>query len=108
MAGSSEFCMVLIWQAGNFLHFISRFIVGFAIGFSRIWQISLVTLAIVPFIAIAGGLYAYVSFGLIAQVQKAYVRAGEIAQEVFSQNPSSKFCISLIFHAQILKLNCVK
>ncbi|KAK7346117.1 hypothetical protein VNO80_20632 [Phaseolus coccineus] len=69
-------------KVGNFMHYISRFIAGFSIGFVRVWQISLVTLAIVPLIAIAGGLYAYVTIGLIGKVRKAYVRAGEIAEEV--------------------------
>ncbi|KAK4252727.1 hypothetical protein QN277_014465 [Acacia crassicarpa] len=82
---SSEILVVqdaLSEKVGKFLHHISRFIAGFIVGFAGIWQISLVTLAIVPMIALAGGLYAYVSFGLIAEVQKAYVRAGEIAEEV--------------------------
>ncbi|CAL5197136.1 unnamed protein product [Lathyrus oleraceus] len=69
-------------KVGNFMHYISRFIAGFIIGFFKVWQTSLVTLAIVPLIAIAGGLYAYVSFGLIAKVRKSYTRAGQIAQEV--------------------------
>ncbi|KAK7366955.1 hypothetical protein VNO80_08958 [Phaseolus coccineus] len=69
-------------KVGNFMHYISRFIAGFIIGFVRVWQISLVTLSIVPLIALAGGLYAYVTIGLIAKVRKAYVRAGEIAEEV--------------------------
>ncbi|TVU28082.1 hypothetical protein EJB05_19590 [Eragrostis curvula] len=69
-------------KVGNFMHYISRFLAGFAIGFSRVWQISLVTLAIVPLIAIAGGLYAYVTIGLMARVRKSYVKAGEIAEEV--------------------------
>ncbi|XP_057763469.1 ABC transporter B family member 2-like [Arachis stenosperma] len=69
-------------KVGNFMHYISRFIAGFTIGFVRVWQISLVTLSIVPLIALAGGLYAYVTIGLIAKVRKAYVRAGEIAEEV--------------------------
>ncbi|KAL8552874.1 hypothetical protein ACS0TY_001523 [Phlomoides rotata] len=69
-------------KVGNFLHYISRFIAGFAIGFIRVWQISLVTLSIVPLIAVAGGIYAYVATGLIAQVRKSYVKAGEIAEEV--------------------------
>ncbi|KAL1292815.1 hypothetical protein HN51_053374 [Arachis hypogaea] len=69
-------------KAGNFLHYISRFVAGFAIGFARVWQISLVTLAIVPLIALAGGAYAYVSFGLLSKLKKSYLRAGEIAQEV--------------------------
>ncbi|XP_020260798.1 ABC transporter B family member 2-like isoform X2 [Asparagus officinalis] len=69
-------------KVGNFMHYICRFIAGFAIGFSRVWQISLVTLSIVPLIAIAGGIYAYVAVGLIARVRKSYVKAGEIAEEV--------------------------
>ncbi|BAT99615.1 ABC transporter B family member 2 [Vigna angularis] len=69
-------------KVGNFMHYISRFLAGFIIGFVRVWQISLVTLSIVPLIALAGGLYAYVTIGLIAKVRKAYVRAGEIAEEV--------------------------
>ncbi|TKY58285.1 ABC transporter B family member 2 [Spatholobus suberectus] len=68
-------------KVGNFMHYISRFIAGFTIGFVRVWQISLVTLAIVPLIALAGGLYAYVTIGLIGKVRKAYVRAGEISEE---------------------------
>jgi len=69
-------------QVGNFLHYISRFIAGFAIGFTSVWQISLVTLSIVPLIALAGGIYAFVAIGLIARVRKSYIKAGEIAEEV--------------------------
>ncbi|KAI9177520.1 hypothetical protein LWI28_016288 [Acer negundo] len=69
-------------KVGNFMHYISRFISGFIIGFARVWQISLVTLSIVPLIALAGGIYAFVATGLIARVRKSYVKAGEIAQEV--------------------------
>ncbi|CAM8901165.1 unnamed protein product [Rhodiola kirilowii] len=68
-------------KVGNFIHYISRFIVGFIIGFITIWQISLVTLSIVPLIAAAGGIYAYVTIGLLAEVRKSYVKAGEIAEE---------------------------
>lgn len=64
------------------MHCMSRFIAGFAIGFASVWQISLVTLSIVPLIAVAGGIYAYVSTGLLASVRKSYVKAGEIAEEV--------------------------
>lgn len=71
-----------ILQVGNVMHYLSRFLAGFAIGFVRVWQISLVTLSIVPVIAIAGGVYAYTATGLIARVRKSYVRAGEIAEEV--------------------------
>ncbi|KAF7139362.1 hypothetical protein RHSIM_Rhsim07G0128900 [Rhododendron simsii] len=69
-------------KVGNFMHYISRFIAGFSIGFFRVWQITLVTLSIVPLIALAGGVYAFVVTGLIARVRKSYVKAGEIAEEV--------------------------
>lgn len=71
---------------GNFLHYVSRFVGGFIIGFVRVWQISLVTLSIVPLIALAGGVYAYIATGLIARVRKSYVKAGEIAEEVSIAN----------------------
>ncbi|KAI5639554.1 hypothetical protein M9H77_00629 [Catharanthus roseus] len=71
-------------KVGNFMHYISRFVAGFIIGFIRVWQISLVTLSIVPLIALAGGIYAYVATGLIARVRKSYVKAGEIAEEVIA------------------------
>ncbi|KAF3449391.1 hypothetical protein FNV43_RR10119 [Rhamnella rubrinervis] len=69
-------------KVGNFIHYMSRFVGGFIIGFVRVWQISLVTLSIVPLIALAGGVYAYIATGLIARVRKSYVKAGEIAEEV--------------------------
>ncbi|GAB2273117.1 (ABC) transporter [Dionaea muscipula] len=69
-------------KVGKVLHYVSRFLGGFIIGFVRVWQISLVTLSIVPFIALAGGIYAYVATGLIARVRKSYIKAGQIAEEV--------------------------
>lgn len=65
------------------MHYISRFLAGFIIGFVRIWQISLVTLSIVPLIALAGGVYAFITIGLIAKIRKSYVKAGQIAEEVY-------------------------
>ena len=86
----------MMLQVGNFMHYISRFIAGFAIGFLRVWQISLVTLSIVPLIAIAGGVYAYVATGLIARVRKSYIKAGEIAEEVI--NYISLHSLSFIYY----------
>lgn len=74
------------------MHYISRFLAGFIIGFVRIWQISLVTLSIVPLIALAGGLYAYITIGLIAKVRKSYVKAGQIAEEVRFLSQITNIC----------------
>jgi ATP-binding cassette subfamily B (MDR/TAP) protein 1 len=67
---------------GNFIHYIVTFIAGFAIGFSLLWKLSLVTLAVVPAIAMAGGFYAYAITNLTSQSQRAYAEAGGIAEQV--------------------------
>ncbi|KAF5186153.1 Abc transporter b family member [Thalictrum thalictroides] len=69
-------------KVGHFLHYISRFAVGFIVCFVKVWQITLVTISILPLMIIAGGLHVYVATGLIARVRKSYVKAGEIAEEV--------------------------
>lgn len=75
-----------IWlQAGNYVHYMARFISGFAVGFTSVWQLTLVTLAVVPLIALAGGSYAVVMIGLTSRSQKAYSKAGEISEEVCSK-----------------------
>ena len=63
---------------------MARFISGFAVGFTSVWQLTLVTLAVVPLIALAGGSYAVVMIGLTSRSQKAYSKAGEISEEVCS------------------------
>ncbi|CAK7356101.1 unnamed protein product [Dovyalis caffra] len=47
-----------------------------------IWQISLVTVSILPLIVLAGGLNAYLLIGLTAKVRKSYAMAGQIAEGV--------------------------
>ncbi|CAK9872650.1 unnamed protein product [Sphagnum jensenii] len=72
-------------KAGNYVHYMARFIAGFAVGFSSVWQLTLVTLAVVPLIALAGGAYAVVMIGITSKSQKAYSKAGEIAEEAIAQ-----------------------
>lgn len=64
------------------MHCMSRFVVGSAIGFIHIWQISLVTLSVVPLIAVSGAIFAYATAVFVAKVRKSCVEAGEIAEEV--------------------------
>jgi uncharacterized membrane protein len=67
---------------GHYLHYMARFISGFAVGFSSVWQLTLVTVAVVPLMALAGGTYAAVTVGLTGKSQKAYAEAGRVALEV--------------------------
>lgn len=75
------------------MHYMARFISGFAVGFTSVWQLTLVTVAVVPLIAIAGGSYAVVMIGLTSRSQKAYSKAGEIAEEVCSDFQSHTYYI---------------
>ena len=68
-------------QMGQFLHYVSTFIAGFAVGFSMLWKLGLVTLAVAPAIAMAGGSYAYVLTGFAARNREAYEEAGNIAEQ---------------------------
>ncbi|KAL3698915.1 hypothetical protein R1sor_012991 [Riccia sorocarpa] len=72
-------------KAGQYIHYMARFVAGFAVGFSSVWQLTLVTLAVVPLIAIAGGAYAVTMIGLTSKSQKAYAKAGEIAEQAIAQ-----------------------
>lgn len=72
-------------KVGNFLHFFSTFIVGFIIGFSKIWELTLVILAVVPLIAACGATYAIVLTGLTSKGAAAYAEAGGVAEQAISQ-----------------------
>ena len=69
---------------GNFIQHMATFLGGFAVGFSCVWRLCLVTLAVVPVIAFAGGLYAYTLTRLTSKSQKAYGEAGSIAEQVLA------------------------
>lgn len=72
-------------KMGNFIHHMATFLGGFAVGFSCVWRLCLVTLAVVPVIAFAGGLYAYTLTRLTSKSQKAYGEAGSIAEQAIAQ-----------------------
>ncbi|CAA3029270.1 ABC transporter B family member 13-like [Olea europaea subsp. europaea] len=66
------------------LCYLSQFLVGFAVGFTLVWQLTLLTLAIVPLIAIAGGTYTIIMSTLSKKSEAAYAEAGKVAEEVIS------------------------
>eukprot|EP00850_Spirogloea_muscicola_P019763 SM000198S05334 [mRNA] locus=s198:71017:85178:- [translate_table: standard] len=70
---------------GNYLHFMATFVTGFVVGFTLIWKLTLVILAVVPIIAVAGGTYAVVLSGLTSKGQEAYVQAGGVAEQAVAQ-----------------------
>eukprot|EP00249_Psilotum_nudum_P005038 c18525_g1_i1 orf=571-4338(-) len=72
-------------KVGNFTHHIARFIGAFTVSFTISWKLTLVTIAVVPLIAIAGALIAYVVINLSTTSQKAYVAASDIVEQVLAQ-----------------------
>ncbi|CAM6101081.1 unnamed protein product [Calypogeia fissa] len=72
-------------KVGNFQHYISTFVAGFIVGFTNEWRIALVTVAIVPLIAISGGFYAYSLTTSSSRAAGAYSEAGSIAEQSIAQ-----------------------
>lgn len=79
----------LILQLGNFLHYLATFVSGFAVGFTAVWQLAFVTLAVVPLIAVIGAIQITTLAKLSSKSQEALSQAGNIAEQV--KKPFSPF-----------------
>lgn len=76
-------------QVGNFIHYLSTFLAGLVVGFVSAWKLALLSVAVIPGIAFAGGLYAYTLTGLTSKSRQSYANAGIIAEQV---SPKFSFC----------------
>ncbi|GIL45935.1 hypothetical protein Vafri_3054 [Volvox africanus] len=72
-------------KLGAFLHHSSTFITGFVIGFVKGWEMALVMLGCMPFLALIGGLLAKGTAMANNASSKAYAEASAIAQQSISQ-----------------------
>jgi ATP-binding cassette, subfamily B (MDR/TAP), member 1 len=72
-------------QTGHAIRYLSQFIVGFGLGLTSVWQLTLLTLAVVSFIAIAGRTYLTIISTLSEKGEAAYAEAEKVAEEVISQ-----------------------
>lgn len=71
-------------KVAYFLQYTASFVLGLVIAFVHGWQLTLVVLAVVPFLMISGAAYAKaMAEGTLAS-QAAYAKAGGVAQEVLS------------------------
>ena len=52
------------------------------VGFVSAWKLALLSVAVIPGIAFAGGLYAYTLTGLTSKSRESYANAGIIAEQV--------------------------
>jgi ATP-binding cassette subfamily B (MDR/TAP) protein 1 len=71
-------------KVGNFIHYLSTFLAGLVVGFVSAWRLALLSIAVIPGIAFAGGLYAYTLTGLTSKSRDSYANAGIIAEQVAS------------------------
>ncbi|KAK1400186.1 ABC transporter Tap-like, P-loop containing nucleoside triphosphate hydrolase [Heracleum sosnowskyi] len=72
-------------KLGNFIHYMATFASGFIVGFTAVWQLALVTLAVVPVIAVIGGVHTTTLSKLSAKSQEAQLEAGNIAEQNIAQ-----------------------
>ncbi|KAK6779522.1 hypothetical protein RDI58_021706 [Solanum bulbocastanum] len=72
-------------KLGNFIHYMATFLSGFVVGFTAVWQLALVTLAVVPLIAVIGAIYTMTSAKLSSQSQEALSKAGNIVEQTVVQ-----------------------
>ena len=72
-------------QIGHTIRYLSHFIVGFLLAFMSGWKLALVTLAIIPLLAIAGGAYTLSMSTISKKAETAYAESGMVAEEVHPQ-----------------------
>ncbi|PKA65222.1 ABC transporter B family member 1 [Apostasia shenzhenica] len=72
-------------QLGNFIHYMATFVSGFFVGFTAVWQLAIVTLAIVPLIAVIGGIHTTTLSKLSSRTQDALSQASNIAEQALEQ-----------------------
>ncbi|CAD6265116.1 unnamed protein product [Miscanthus lutarioriparius] len=72
-------------KLGNLVHYMATFVAGFVVGFTAAWQLALVTLAVVPLIAVIGGLSAAALAKLSSRSQDSLSGASGIAEQALAQ-----------------------
>uniref|UniRef100_A0A1I8F9J6 ABC transmembrane type-1 domain-containing protein n=1 Tax=Macrostomum lignano TaxID=282301 RepID=A0A1I8F9J6_9PLAT len=65
----------------------SGFIAGFVIGFIKSWEMTLVMMSLTPLLAIGGALMGRLISTMTSREQKAYAKAGAVAEETVSLHP---------------------
>lgn len=72
-------------KVGNFIHYLSTFLAGLVVGFVSAWKLALLSVAVIPGIAFAGGLYAYTLTGLTSKSRESYANANIIVEQSITQ-----------------------
>lgn len=93
-------------QISHCIRYLSQFVVGFAVGFMSVWQLTLLTLAVVPLIVVAGGAYAVTMSTLSKKGEAAYAQAGKVSEEVITHFLPISRTNSIVFSSLIQHWCC--
>ncbi|KAI8533911.1 hypothetical protein RHMOL_Rhmol10G0047400 [Rhododendron molle] len=77
--------MAMAVEVGNFIHYVSTFVTGVAVGFVLAWKLALLSVAVIPGIALVGGMYAYILTGLTSKSRESNAAASIIAEQAIAQ-----------------------
>jgi len=69
---------------------MATFASGFIVGFTAVWQLALVTIAVVPLIAVIGGIHTTTLSKLSNKSQESLSQAGNIVEQVECTDPKNK------------------
>lgn len=67
-------------KAGNFVHMAGTGVAGLAIAFYRAWEVTLVILGLLPFLALCGGLLSSHNARSASRAEKSYEKASQHSQ----------------------------
>ncbi|KAI3985854.1 hypothetical protein MKX01_026640, partial [Papaver californicum] len=79
----SKYAMYFVYF--GFVVCISSYAAGLVVGFISAWKLALLSVAVIPGIAFAGGLYAYTFTGLTSKSRESYANAGIVAEQAIAQ-----------------------
>ncbi|XP_033108642.1 ATP-dependent translocase ABCB1-like [Anneissia japonica] len=71
-------------KCGLALQYFGQFISGFAVGFYKSWELSLVMMSLTPLLAICGTIITKIVTQFAKKEQDSYAKAGSVAEEVLS------------------------
>ncbi|KAI7892208.1 P-loop containing nucleoside triphosphate hydrolase protein [Mucor mucedo] len=69
---------------GRFIMFLSQFIGGFVVAFTKGWRLAVIMLAVMPLLVMAGGGMGFFITKFTLASQNSYAAAGSVAEQVFN------------------------
>jgi ABC-type multidrug transport system fused ATPase/permease subunit len=91
-----------ILQVGKFLQLVATFIGGFVVAFVKGWLLSLVMLACIPPVVIAGGVVSKILTKISSKGQESYSDAGNVVEQTLGAIKTVSSMASVISIAAVM------